>query len=147
LSPLGVAATVTHQLAIVTTQYNEPVTEPMTDLAAQAAEERGAEVVETASVPGVYDTPLAADRLAARDDVDAVVVVGAVVTGDTDHDQVVVQTAGEALTEISREYDKPVTFGVSGPGMTPEEAADRVDKGAGAVNAAVDMLDNLPERA
>jgi 6,7-dimethyl-8-ribityllumazine synthase len=135
-----------HRLAFVTTQYNEPVTEPMTDLAEQAAEEHGAEVLETVQVPGVYDTPLAADRLAATPGVDAVVVIGAVVSGETDHDQVVVQTVGRALIEISREHDKPVTFGVSGPGMTPEVAADRVDKGAGAVNAAIDMLENLPPR-
>jgi 6,7-dimethyl-8-ribityllumazine synthase len=135
-----------HKLAFVTTQYNEPVVEPMTDLAKQAAAEQGARVVDVVTVPGVYDTPLAADRLAAQRDVDAVVVIGAVVTGESDHDQVVGQTTGAALVDISREYDKPVTFGVSGPGMTPEEAADRVDKGAGAVNAAVDMLENLPER-
>ncbi len=37
--------------------------------------------------PGSYDTPLAADRLARRSDIDAVAVLGAIISGDTDHDR------------------------------------------------------------
>jgi 6,7-dimethyl-8-ribityllumazine synthase len=130
-------------LGLVVAQFNASVTEPMAEAAHEAADERGAEVVETIRVPGSYDAPLAADRLARRDDVDAVAVVGAIVTGDTDHDRVIADAAARGLTDVSLDRDKPVTFGVSGPGMSGAEARERVDKGAQAVNAAIDMVEAL----
>jgi 6,7-dimethyl-8-ribityllumazine synthase len=111
--------------------------------AREAAAEHEAEIVETLSVPGSYDTPLAADRLARRDDVDAVAVVGAIVTGDTDHDRVIADAAAQGLTQVSLDRDTPVLFGVSGPGMSGAEARERVDKGAEAVYAAVEMVEAL----
>ena len=133
-----------YQLGIVAAQYNEPVTEPMLEMAMEAAEEHGVEIAEVVEVPGVYDSPLAADRLARREEIDAVVVIGAVVTGDTDHDQVIGHAVGPKLSEISLRRDTPVTFGVSGPGMSGPEARERVEKGAGALNAAVDLMQSLP---
>ena len=59
-----------------------------------------AEHVETMSVPGVYDAPLAADRLAQSPDLDAVAVLGVVVTGDTDHDRVVTHAAVDLATGL-----------------------------------------------
>ncbi|WP_372912319.1 6,7-dimethyl-8-ribityllumazine synthase [Salinigranum sp.] len=131
------------RLGLVVAQFNESVTGPMEERAREAAAERDAEVVETLSVPGSYDTPLAADRLARRDDVDAVVVVGAIVTGDTDHDRVIADAAAQGLTQVSLDRDTPVLFGVSGPGMSGAEARERVDKGAEAVYAAVEMMNSL----
>jgi 6,7-dimethyl-8-ribityllumazine synthase len=131
-------------LGLVVAQFNRAVTEEMEASAREAAAERDATVVESVPVPGVYDAPLAADRLARRGDVDAVAVVGAVVTGDTDHDQVIGQAAAAALTDVSLDRDTPVTFGVSGPGMSGAEARERVGKGAEAVNAAVEMVEALP---
>ncbi|SFR61554.1 6,7-dimethyl-8-ribityllumazine synthase, partial [Halorubrum sodomense] len=71
-------------LGLVVARFNDSVTEPMAEAAREAAADRDAVVVDELSVPGAYDSPLAADRLARRDDVDAVAVVGAIVTGDTD---------------------------------------------------------------
>jgi 6,7-dimethyl-8-ribityllumazine synthase len=131
------------KLGLVVAQFNESVTGPMEERAREAATEHDAEVVETIHVPGSYDTPLAADRLARRKDVAAVVVLGAVVTGDTDHDRVIADAAAQGLTQVSLDRDKPVTFGVSGPGMSGAEARERVDKGAEAVYAAVEMVEAL----
>jgi 6,7-dimethyl-8-ribityllumazine synthase len=131
-------------LGLVVARYNAAVTEPMAEAAREAAAEADAEVVETIRVPGTYDAPLAADRLARRDDVDAVAVVGAIVTGDTDHDRVIGDATARALTRVSLDRDVPVTFGVSGPGMSGAEARERIEKGAEAVNAAVEMVRTLP---
>lgn len=131
-------------LGLVVASYHGPITEQMEESALEAAETRGASVVQTVRVPGAYDVPLAADRLARQEDVDAVAVLGAIVTGDTDHDQVIGQAAADGLTRVSLERDKPVAFGVSGPGQTAAEAADRVDKGAEAVESAVDLVEALP---
>jgi 6,7-dimethyl-8-ribityllumazine synthase len=130
-------------LGLVVSQFNREVTEQMEEHAHEAASDRGVEVVETLRVPGAYDAPLAADRLARRNEIDAVAVVGTVVTGDTDHDQVIADAAAQGLTDVSLDRDTPVTFGVSGPGMSGAEARERVDKGKEAVNAAVELAEEL----
>ena len=133
------------QLGLVVAQFNKdrPITHEMAERARDAADERGAEIVATLDVPGSYDTPLAADRLARRDDIDAVAVLGAIVTGDTDHDQVIADAAAQGLTEVSLDRDTPVTLGIIGPGMSQDEAAARIDYGATAVNSAIDMVHEL----
>jgi 6,7-dimethyl-8-ribityllumazine synthase len=130
-------------LGLVVSRFNREVTEQMEEHALEAAADRGAEVVETLRVPGAYDSPLAADRLARRDDIDAVAVVGTIVTGDTDHDRVIADAAAQGLTDVSLDRDKPVTFGVSGPGMSGAEARERVDKGEEAVDAAIELAEEL----
>ena len=130
-------------VGVVVAQFNSSVTTEMQAAAEAAAAERGAEIVDVIEVPGAYDSPLAADRLARREAVDAVAVIGAIVSGDTDHDRVIADAAAQKLTDVSLERDKPVTFGVSGPGMSGAEARERSEKGAEAVNAAVDMVEVL----
>ena len=131
-------------LGLVVAQFNSAVTTEMQAAAEDAAAERDAELSEVLEVPGAYDAPLAADRLARREEIDAVAVIGAIVTGDTDHDQVIADAAAQGLTDVSLDRDTPVTFGVSGPGMSGAEARERAEKGAEAVNAAVDMVKVLP---
>jgi 6,7-dimethyl-8-ribityllumazine synthase len=120
------------------------VVERMATAAREAAAEHGATVAAEVTVPGSYDTPLAADRLARRDDIDAVAVLGAVITGDTDHDQVIADAAAHGLTEVSLDRDTPVTFGVTGPGMSQAEAEERVPKGGDVVESAIELAKELP---
>jgi 6,7-dimethyl-8-ribityllumazine synthase len=94
-------------------------------------------------VPGSYDTPLAADGLARRDDIDAVVALGAIITGDTDHDQVIADAAAHKLSDVSLDRDTPVTFGIIGPGMSQDEADARVEYGATAVDSAIDIVEEF----
>ena len=130
-------------LGLVASQFNREVTEQMEEHARDAAAERGAEIVETVRVPGAYDAPLAADRLARRDEIDAVAVVGTIVTGDTDHDKVIADAAAQGLTDVSLDRDTPVAFGVSGPGMSGAEAREREYKGGEAVESAIDLVEEL----
>ena len=134
------------QLGLVIAQYDKhgDVIAAMTDAAREAADEREAEVVETVTVPGSYDTPLAADRLARREDVDAVAVLGVIVAGDTDHDQVIADAAAGALADVSLDRDTPVTLGILGPGMSTAEAEARTSKGGDAVHSALDLVEGLP---
>ena len=133
------------RLGLVVSQFNKerPITQEMADAGRAAAADRGAEIVAEIPVPGAYDTPLAADRLARRDDVDAVAVLGAIVSGDTDHDQVIADAAAQGLTDVSLDRDTPVALGITGPGMTAEEAADRTDYGATAVESAIELAETL----
>jgi len=132
-------------LGLVVAQFNKerPITPEMAARGREAAAEAGAEIVETIEVPGTYDAPLAADRLARRDDVDAVAVIGAIVSGDTDHDRVIADAAAGGLTDVSLERDTPVTFGVTGPGMSRAEAKERIDRGAAAVESAIALVEEL----
>lgn len=114
----------------------------MEENARDAAESQDATIVETRYVPGSYDTPLAADRLARRDDIDAVVAIGAIISGDTDHDQVIAQAAADGLTAVSLERDTPVTLGIIGPGMTVDEARERVDYSGVAVKSAIALIED-----
>ncbi|MFB6308222.1 MAG: 6,7-dimethyl-8-ribityllumazine synthase [Haloarculaceae archaeon] len=135
------------QLGLVVAQFSkddeQPVTEAMAERAREAAAERDAEIVDELAVPGSYDTPLAADRLARRDEIDAVAVIGAIVTGDTDHDRVIADAAAQGLTEVSLDRDTPVTLGITGPGMSHDEARARLDYGATAVDSAIDLAEEL----
>jgi 6,7-dimethyl-8-ribityllumazine synthase len=133
------------RLGLVVAQFNKgsPVTREMADHAREAAAAGDADVVETLDVPGSYDTPLAADRLARREDIDAVAVLGAIVTGDTDHDQVIADAAAQGLTQVSLDRDTPVALGIIGPGMSHDEARARVDYGAQAVESAIELATEL----
>ena len=131
-------------LGLVVAEFNASVTEGMASAAREAAAERDVEIAAELSVPGAYDSPLAADRLARREDVDAVAVVGAIVTGDTDHDEVIADAAAQGLTDVSLDRDTPVALGVIGPGMSADEARARADYGGTAVDSAVDLAEQLP---
>ncbi len=132
-------------LGLVVARFNRPITERMEDAAREAASDAGAAVVETVHVPGAYDTPLAADRLARREDVDAVAVVGAIVTGDTGHDRTIADATAARLADVSLERDVPVTLGITGPEMSAAEARERVENAATAVEGAIDLVDELPD--
>lgn len=131
-------------VGLVVAQFYEPMAEAMEDRAHERVADRDAAITTTLEVPGVYDSPLAADRLARREEIDAVAVLGAVVTGDTDHDQVVTHTAAEQLSDVSLDRDTPVTFGVIGPDMSAAEAHERIEYAVDAVDAAVDTVVELP---
>jgi len=74
-----------------------------------------------------------------------VVIIGAVIKGDTGHDEIVAQAAARAAAELALQFDKPVGLGITGPGMTREQALDRIDNVRNAVEAAVRMVRTLKE--
>ncbi|CAD6492662.1 MAG: 6,7-dimethyl-8-ribityllumazine synthase [Candidatus Argoarchaeum ethanivorans] len=131
------------KLGFVVAEFNRDITHQMEILGSEHARFLGAEVIETVLVPGVYDMPIAIKKLLESGRVDAVVTLGCVIEGATEHDEVVVQHAARKITDLSLEYNKPVTLGISGPGMTRMEAHERVDYGKRAVEAAVKLVQRL----
>ena len=116
----------------------------MLEFAKRHAEFLEAQVVAEVLVPGVYELPLATRKLVERGDVDAVVALGAVIEGETEHDEVVMQHAARKLMDLAVEYGKPVALGISGPGMTRVQALERVNEFARrAVEAAVKTAKRL----
>ena len=132
-------------LALVVAQFYDELADEMEKQAHEYASERDAKVAESVPIPGVYDAPLAVDRLARQAEIEAIAVLGTVVTGDTDHDQVVVHTTAQRLAGVSLKQDTPIAFGVNGPNLSAAEARERVDYGANAVNVALDLVEDLPD--
>ena len=132
------------KLGIAASEFNWDIVGPMLDFAKRHANFLEADVVAEVLVPGVYELPLAAKALVERPDVDAVVTLGAVIEGETQHDEMVMQQATRKLIDLAVEHGKPVALGISGPGMTRLQALDRVNEYAKrAVEAAVKMAERL----
>lgn len=131
------------RIAIVQALFNQDITDMMADLAVAKAKKRGAKVTHHLTVPGVYDLPLVTARLLEQDDVDCAVVIGVVVQGETSHDELITHATARTLQQLSLDVDKPIGFGVIGPGMTWKQAEARVANGAHAVDAALAQVEAL----
>jgi 6,7-dimethyl-8-ribityllumazine synthase len=132
------------RLAIVVSEFNSEVTSKMLESAQRHAKKIGASVPCIFYVPGVFDMPLAVERLLKRRTVDAVVTIGAVIKGDTRHDDIVAENAARLIADLSLKYGKPVALGITGPGMTDEQAQARAEEvPARTVNAAANMVIRL----
>jgi 6,7-dimethyl-8-ribityllumazine synthase len=132
-------------VAIVASEYNFDVTLLMLERAKEEVDFLGARLGPVVRTPGVYDIPLAVQALFRRPDVDGVVALGAVIEGETQHDEVVMNQAARKLTDLSVEYGKPLGLGISGPGETRLQAQDRIENAANAVRAVVKMVRRLRE--
>jgi len=131
------------RIGAVVAEFNYDITHMMLELAKEHAKFLDSEITEVITVPGVFDMPLAIKKLLKQENIDAVITLGAVIEGSTDHDQIVVQHASRKIADLALEYDKPVSLGISGPGMTRIEAHQRVEYGKRAVEAVVKMCDRL----
>lgn len=131
------------KLGIVAAEFNYEIVMPMVELAKAEAKFLGAEIKKEITVPGVFDMPLAIKKLLERKDIDAVVTLGAVIEGQTSHDEIVAQHTARKVVDLGLEYGKPVTLGITGPGMSRLEANQRVRNAKAAVEAAVKMVKRL----
>ena len=134
-------------VAIVASEYNYDITTMMLERAKEEVDFLGATLGPVVKTPGVYDMPLAVKVLFGRKDVDAVVALGAVIEGETNHDEVVMNQAARKLTDLSVEFGKPLGLGISGPGETRLQAQDRIENAGNAVRAVVKMTRRLREIA
>jgi len=126
-------------IALVASEFNAPIPEKMLAAARGRADALGVKVVAVVRVPGTWEIPLAAKAALARKDVDAVVAIGALVQGETGHDALIGDAVARALMELMLASGKPIGLGITGPGMTWEQAEERVENAVRAVDAAVRM--------
>ena len=113
-------------IAIVTAEFNQEITSKMLEAALEKAKSLKLNIKYACKVPGVFDMPIVIDSLLQKKDVDAVVTIGAVIKGQTKHDELIANVAAKALTELAIKYQKPVTLGITGPGMTDRQAQARI---------------------
>ena len=113
-------------IAIVVAEFNEKITSRMHNVAVEKANELKLNIKYTCKVSGIFDMPLIIDKLLQKKDVDGVVTLGAVIKGQTKHDEVIANSTARNITKLSIKYQKPVTLGISGPGMSERQAYARI---------------------
>ena len=128
------------KIGIVCAEFNEEITQVMKNTSLEVAKLLNLEVFPVIYVPGVYDTPIAVQHLLKKDEIDAVIVLGAIIQGSTDHDIVVANECARACTDLSLQFNKPVGLGVIGPRATYEQAEARKEEFARRAVEAVDKM-------
>jgi len=128
------------KLGIAVSRWNPTVTEALLASALDALARFGAREadVRVARVPGAFELPAAARALADSARTDAVVVLGAIVRGETTHHEVLGHAVASALATLSASTGLPIGLGLL-TCDTMEQARARTDKGAEAAEAAVAM--------
>ncbi|PBO84602.1 MAG: 6,7-dimethyl-8-ribityllumazine synthase [Thaumarchaeota archaeon] len=131
-------------IAIVVSEFNKDVTSRMLSVAQEKAESMKLKIVYTCSVLGSFDMPVIVDALLKKNDVDGIVTLGAIITGQTKHDEVISHATAKTLTELSVKYQKPVSLGIIGPALQERHAHARIRPVAErAVEAAERIFDEL----
>lgn len=122
-------------------EFHQDIAEEMLRRAQDRAKASGCRLGPVLRVQGSFDVALPTEWLLERDDIDGVVVLGAIVKGETKHDELIANATVATLQALSVEYDKPVGLAITGPGMTLEQAKARVDAGARAVDACIRVVE------
>ena len=129
------------RIAIIVSEFNSDITFQMLNKAKDQAQKIKADVRYVCFAPGSFDMPLLIEEILKKKDVDAAVTLGAVIKGETSHDDIVAGNAARLIADLSLKYGKPIGLGITGPDMTLEQAKDRIDiVPPRAVNAAVNMV-------
>lgn len=141
------------RLAIVVSHWNDSITDKLLDGAVRTLTEHGIPDanIDVAWVPGAWEIPLVAQQLADSHRYAAILALGAVIRGETTHDQHINRSVSAAISEIALETGTPVLFGIL-TCETMEQAIHRAggnvgNKGSECAEAALQMiglLKNLP---
>ncbi len=137
------------RIALVVSRFNSFLTEQLVKGAVDAFVRLGGDEANLTlvRVPGAYEIPLAASKLATKGGTDAIVALGAVVQGATAHAALINETTARAFSQISLETGVPVLDGVVSA-ENLEQAVERCgtkqgNKGFSAMQAAIEMVNAL----
>jgi 6,7-dimethyl-8-ribityllumazine synthase len=137
------------RIAVLASRFNETITKSLLDGALSALRRHGLDdaSITVAWVPGAFELPVAAKRLAESGEFDAVVCLGAVIRGATTHYDYVCSQAASGIARASLDSGIPVIFGVLTT-ETIEQAIERSgtkagNKGFDSAVAAIEMADLL----
>ena len=140
------------KVAIVVSRFNSFVVESLLEGAIDALKRHGnvdENDITVIRVPGAYELPVAAKRVAQKGGFDAIIAIGAVIRGGTPHFDFVAGECNKGLAQVSMEFTLPVAFGVITTD-TIEQAIDRAglkvgNKGAEAALSALEMINVLEQ--
>lgn len=134
------------RFAIISTQWNPVVVDSLVEAAEKTLTARGVDAskIDHIVVPGAFEIPLMAGRLAEADQYAAIITLGAVIKGDTAHFEYVAGECARGIADVALNYGIPVGFGVLAT-YNLQQALDRAgpnDENKG-VEAATAVLDTL----
>jgi len=139
------------KIALVVSRFNSFITERLLDGALDCLRRQGVaeDNLMVARVPGAWEIPLAAKRLAQAKAHDAVVCLGAVIRGSTPHFDYVAAEVSKGIAQITLDTGVPISFGILTTD-TLEQAIERAgskagNKGFAAAEAAIEMVNLLKE--
>ena len=132
------------RVGVAVARFNSYVTHRMLELCVARLEELGvaAAAITVVHVPGSVELPLAAKKLAERDDIDAVIAIGTVINGETAHFEHVATIASGGVARVAEETGKPVIFGVLTTYST-DQAVARIQHAKDYADAAVEMVNTF----
>lgn len=136
-----------YRIAIVVSEYNEAITFALRDGAIETLKKYGVKEkhIFVELVPGAYELPLAAAWMYSKKKADAVLALGCVIKGDTDHDIYINNAVSKAIMDLGLLTRAPFVFGVITPNNL-QQAKDRAggkhgNKGVECAVAALKMLE------
>lgn len=137
------------KLAVLVARFNQFVTDRLMEGALEVFSQHGGDAgdVQVIFVPGAFEMPLVAKRVAAGGRYDGLIALAAVVRGETPHFEYVSSAAAQGLARVSLESEVPIGFGVLTTD-TMEQALDRAgakggNKGAEAMRTTIEMANLL----
>ena len=135
------------RFAVAASRFNEEITGKLVEGALECLVKHGTKLedVDVVWVPGAWELPAVVERLLASDRYDAIIAVGAVIRGETPHFEYVAGEAARGLSELQREFNVPIGFGLLTTD-TDAQAEARAggahgNKGFDAALAALEMVD------
>ncbi|GGA71476.1 6,7-dimethyl-8-ribityllumazine synthase [Neiella sp. HB171785] len=139
-------------ITIVVSRFNSFIVESLVEGALDTLKRVGQvsdDNITIVRVPGAYELPVAAQRVAKKGGTDAIIALGAVIRGGTPHFDFVAGESNKGLAQVSLQYDIPVAFGVLTTD-TIEQAIERAgtkagNKGGEAAMGALEMVNVLAE--
>ncbi|MEN8763951.1 MAG: 6,7-dimethyl-8-ribityllumazine synthase [Thiogranum sp.] len=137
------------RIALLVSRFNSFIVESLLSGAVDTLKRHGAEAreLQIVRVPGAYEMPIAAKRLATSQRYDAIIALGAVIRGGTPHFEYVAGECTKGLSQVSLQHDIPIAFGVLTVDSI-EQAIERAgtkagNKGAEAALSAIEMINVL----
>lgn len=137
------------RFGIIASRFNSFIVDSLVEGAIDALKRHGADDanIQLVKVPGAFEMPLAAARMAAKKEYDAIIALGAVIRGGTPHFEYVAGECTKGLAAVSSQHDIPIAFGVLTVD-TIEQAIERAgtkagNKGVEAAMSAIEMVNLL----
>jgi 6,7-dimethyl-8-ribityllumazine synthase len=137
------------RFGIVASRFNSFIVDSLVEGAIDCLKRHGADEsnIQIVKVPGAFEMPLVAARMAAKKEYDAIIALGAVIRGGTPHFEYVAGECTKGLAMVSSQHDIPVAFGVLTVD-TIEQAIERAgtkagNKGVEAAMSAIEMVNLL----
>lgn len=117
------------RIGVALARFNQAVTDRLLAGALEALGKHGVadDAIDVATVPGAFELPLCAQRMASTGRYDALVCLGAVVRGETPHFDFVAGEAARGLADVTRAQDLPIGFGV----LTADTMAQALERAGG----------------